>query len=179
MDPSPLARFPLLPSLYTRLMGLFSRSTCGVRRDSGMTHQAGNTYSTERICARGGAPGDTAHGQILALFTVAAAFRATRRRHNLGRVEDRSPHKSGARTVGGPWHLAAPTRPAQRRTGHGGFRQAGHDGSPSFAQSCRATKGLRVALRGRDQREELFIGRKKKNKERDRGEGWGHKGTRD
>lgn len=47
------------------------------------TQPAGNTHSTERICARGGAPGGAAHGQILALFTVTAAFRATRRRHNL------------------------------------------------------------------------------------------------
>lgn len=80
-----------------------------------MTHQAGNTYSTERICARGGVPGDTAHGQILALFTVAAAFRATRRRHNLGRGEDRSPHKSGARWWEGPGSSQPP--PAQPRGG--------------------------------------------------------------
>jgi hypothetical protein len=48
-------------------------------------------WLVEGISARGGAPGGAAHGQILTLFTVAAAFRATRWRHNLGGGENQSP----------------------------------------------------------------------------------------
>lgn len=44
--------------------------------------QAFRLWRVQRICARGRAPGGAAHGQILALFAVASAFRATRWRHN-------------------------------------------------------------------------------------------------
>lgn len=98
-----------------------------VERDRGA---AGNTHSAEGICARGGAPGGAAHGQILALLAVAAAFRATRRRHNLGggAGEEQSLHERGARPAGAPQHCTA-------RGGQG----TGLHGSPP------ATRGLLVA----------------------------------
>lgn len=61
----------------------------------------GWTYRVQRICARGGAPGGAAHGQILALFAVASAFRATRWRHNLSREKGESP-SGKSRPVPGP-----------------------------------------------------------------------------
>lgn len=99
-----------------RLLEVLSRRTCGVKRHGGVTHPAGNTHSAES--ARGGAPGGTAHGQILALFTVAAAFRATRRRHNLGQGEDRLPRESWARPAGGALasRSRVPLSPGEDRT---------------------------------------------------------------
>lgn len=109
-----------------------------------MANSAGNTHSSERICARGGAPGGAAHGQILALFAVAAAFRATRWRHNLDRGKDRSPR--GATALG----------PAQVGQ-DAGFPLPGFQESPSCARSSQVTKGLRVALRGSESKEESYL----------------------
>lgn len=116
----------------------------------------GNTHSAERIRARGRAPGGAAHGQILALFAVAAAFRATRRRHNLSR--ERTNHRV---RVGPGWRgrpsIAQPGSTAQGSTGLRGFREAGHEGSPSCTGSSPTTKGLRVALRGGKSKEESYL----------------------
>lgn len=92
-----------------------------------------HTHSAERVCAQGRAPGGAAHGQILALLAVAAAFRATRRRHNLGRQVggggDRSLHERGPGQRGAPQHRTAPHAQSQ-----GGQKATGCEGSPGWAE---------------------------------------------
>lgn len=80
---APLPGAPAAPRLGTCGRG------CECRGWKGASHLA------ERICARGRAPGGAAHGQILAFLTVAAAFRTTRRRHNLGAQSPGQPMLEG------------------------------------------------------------------------------------
>lgn len=119
-----------------------------------MANSAGNTHSSERICARGGAPGGAAHGQTLALFTVAAAFRATRWWHNLDTGKDRSPREGRARLV---QPLAQPGRTGCWASRCLASRSAG---------SSQVTKSLRVALRGSESKEIIY--RKKGEEQRER-----------
>lgn len=76
-----------------------------------------NTHRAEGIRARCGAPGAAAHGQILALLAVAAPFRETRWRHNLGEGTDHQVREAPGQR-GHPHITQLPQpRPAQARAG--------------------------------------------------------------
>ena len=111
--PSPLARAPVVASSLTH--------TCTHPQPQPQqwwcTGAVGNTHRAEGICARRGAPGAAAHGQILALLAVAAAFREMRWRHNLGEGTDHQVREAPGQR-GHPHITQLPQpRPAQARAG--------------------------------------------------------------
>lgn len=127
----------------------------------------GNTHRAEGIRARRGAPGAAAHGQILALLAVAAAFREARWRHNLGEGTDYQvrevPGQQGHPNIAQfpPYPKPPPASPGEG----GGFAEV-TQGGLLVAQD---PPGLPRALApdsGRVERAaEKVIGRKERNKE--------------
>jgi len=107
--PSPLAKAPVVASSLTHPQPQPQRWWC--------TGAVSNTHRSEGIRARRGAPGAAAHGQILALLAVAAPFRETRWRHNLGEGTNHQVREApGQREHPHITQLPQP-RPAQARAG--------------------------------------------------------------
>lgn len=116
--PSPLAKAPVVASSLTHPQPQPQRWWC--------TGAVSNTHRSEGIRARRGAPGAAAHGQILALLAVAAPFRETRWRHNLGEGTNHQVREApGQREHPHITQLPQP-RPAQALRGWGGLLLA-HD----------------------------------------------------
>lgn len=97
----------------------------------------GNTHRAEGIRARRGAPGAAAHGQILALLAVAAAFREARWRHNLGEGTDHRvrevPGQRGHPNIAQlpPYPKPPPASPGEG----GGFAEVTRGGGVSWLHS--------------------------------------------
>ena len=107
----------------------------------------GNTHCAEGIRARRGAPGAAAHGQILALLAVAAAFRKARWRHNLGEGTDyrvrEVPGQRGHPNIAQfpPYPKPPPASPGEGE-GFAEVMRGGVGVSPGCTGSSRAPKGL-------------------------------------